>query len=66
MRKANNPVRIGNKADIEEFARRARNADTKEQVVGLFAEIILRHARRHWIDEFWDIYDGPKSSEQLS
>src|ERR1700760_3787279 len=58
MREAKNIVRSATKAEIEEFAERARAAETKEQVLTAFAEVMLRHARRHWVDEFWDIVNG--------
>ena len=59
MRDVKNPVHVGSKTDIEEFARRARDAETKEQVLAIFAAVMLRHARRHWVDEYWDIINGP-------
>lgn len=58
MREAKNLVQVGAKKDIEEFARRARDAETKEQVLKIFAEVMLRHARRHWVDDYWAIINA--------
>jgi hypothetical protein len=58
MQEAKNPVRSATKRDIEEFARRARDAETKEQVLTAFADLMLRNVRRHWVDEFWHIVNG--------
>jgi N-acetylglutamate synthase-like GNAT family acetyltransferase len=55
MRETKDSVRPATKADIAEFAQRARDAETKEQILTAFAEVILRNARQHWVDEFWDI-----------
>jgi len=55
MREAKNAVRPATKAEIVEFAQRARDAETKEQILTAFAEVILRNTRQHWVDEFWDI-----------
>ena len=46
-------MRPATKAEIVEFAQRARDAETKEQILTAFAEVILRNARQHWVEEFW-------------
>jgi len=55
MREAKDSVRPATKAQIVEFAQRARDAETKEQILTAFAEVILRNARQHWVEEFWPI-----------
>jgi len=55
MREAKDAVRPASKAQIVEFAQRARDAETKEQILTAFAEVILRNTRQHWVDEFWNI-----------
>lgn len=53
--KAPNPVRSVSKAQFEEFAVAARDAETVTQVLEMFAAIMLRHSRRGWVEDYWAI-----------